>query len=65
MSESHGVTLKLKRREDLAKVAAYVKQQVREKSIEQVGKDLSEYDEAVDVGLLIDENKIHITVTIR
>lgn len=61
MSESHGVTLKLKRREDLAKVAAYVKQQVREKSIEQVGKDLSEFDEAVDVGLLIDENKNHIT----
>ena len=60
MSESHGVNLILKRREDLAKVAAYVKQQVREKSIEQVGKDLSEFDEAVDVGLLIDENKNHI-----
>ena len=60
MSESHGVTLILKRREDLAKVAAYVKQQVREKSMEQVGKDLSEFDEAVDVGLLIDENKNHI-----
>ena len=60
MSESHGVTLILKRREDLEKVAAYVKQQVREKSIEQVGKDLSEFDEAVDVGLLIDENKNHI-----
>ena len=32
MSESHGTSLRLKRREDLAKVAAYVKQQVREKS---------------------------------
>ena len=42
MSESHGKTLKLKHHEDLEKVAAYVKQQVREKSIEQAGKDLSE-----------------------
>ncbi len=30
MSESHGTTLILKRHEDLEKVAAYVKQQVRE-----------------------------------
>ena len=55
MSESHGTTLILKHREDLAKVAAYVKQQVREKSIEQVGKDLSEDGDYV--GLLIDEDK--------
>ena len=32
MSESHGTVLILKRHEDLEKVAAYVKQQVREKS---------------------------------
>lgn len=31
MSENHGTSLRLKRHEDLAKVAAYVKQQVREK----------------------------------
>jgi len=37
MSESHGTCLRLKRHEDLKKVATYVKQQVREKSIEQVG----------------------------
>ena len=42
MIESHGTTLMLKHHEDFEKVAAYVKQQVREKSIEQVGKDLSE-----------------------
>jgi len=34
MSESHGTALRLKRHEDLAKVAAYVKQQVREKTME-------------------------------
>ncbi len=33
MSESHGTILILKRHEDLEKVDAYVKQQVREKSI--------------------------------
>ena len=42
MSERHGTILQLKRHEDFEKVAAYVKQQVRDKSIEQVGKDLSE-----------------------
>jgi len=48
----------LKRHEDLAKVAAYVKQQVREKSIEQVGEDLSEDGDLV--GLHIDEEKNYI-----
>lgn len=42
MSESHGTVLILKHHEDLERVAKYVKQQVRDKSIEQVGKDLSE-----------------------
>ena len=58
MSESHGTTLILKRHEDLEKVAAYVKQQVREKSIEQVGEDLSEDGDLV--GLHIDEEKNYI-----
>ena len=58
MSESHGTTLILKRHEDLAKVAAYVKQQVREKSIEQVGEDLSENDKYVGLQIDEDENKI-------
>ena len=58
MSESHGTSLRLKRHEDLAKVAAYVKQQVREKSIEQVGEDLSEDGDLV--GLHIDEEKNYI-----
>jgi hypothetical protein len=58
MSESHGTALILKRHEDLAKVAAYVKQQVREKSIEQVGEDLSEDDKYV--GLQINEEKNEI-----
>ena len=58
MSESHGTSLSLKRHEDLAKVAAYVKQQVREKSIEQVGEDLSEDGDLV--GLHIDEEKNYI-----
>ena len=58
MSESHGTTLILKRHEDLEKVAAYVKQQVREKSIEQVGEDLSEDDDYV--GLQINEDKNNI-----
>ena len=57
MSESHGTTLKLKHHEDLEKVAAYVKQQVREKSIEQVGIDLSERKGDDLVGLSIDEEK--------
>ena len=58
MSESHGTTLILKHREDLAKVAAYVKQQVREKSIEQVGEDLSE--DSNYVGLQINEAENNI-----
>ena len=58
MSESHGTCLTLKRHEDLEKVAAYVKQQVREKSIEQVGEDLSEDDKYV--GLQINEEKNEI-----
>ena len=58
MSESHGTSLRLKRHEDLAKVAAYVKQQVREKSIEQVGEDLSKDDDYV--GLQINEEKNEI-----
>ena len=41
MSESHGTVLKLKRHEDFEKVATYVKQQVREKSLKLVGEDLS------------------------
>ena len=58
MSESHGTCLSLKRHEDLEKVAAYVKQQVREKSIEQVGEDLSEYNDFVGLQINEDENKI-------
>ena len=58
MSESHGTALILKRHEDLEKVVAYVKQQVREKSIEQVGEDLSEDDKYV--GLQINEEKNEI-----
>lgn len=58
MSESHGTCLSLKRHEDFVKVAAYVKQQVREKSIEQVGEDLSEDDKYV--GLQINEEKNEI-----
>ena len=41
MSERHGTVLKLKRHEEFEKVATYVKQQVREKSRELVGEDLS------------------------
>ena len=58
MSESHGTSLRLKRREDLAKVAAYVKQQVREKSIEQVGEDLSGDNDFVGFRINEDENTI-------
>ena len=60
MSERHGTTLMLKHHEDLEKVAAYVKQQVREKSIEQVGKDLSERKGDDLVGLSIDEEQSRI-----
>ena len=58
MSERHGTVLQLKRHEDLEKVAAYVKQQVCEKSIEQVGEDLSEYNDFVGLQINEDENKI-------
>ena len=58
MGASHGTVLILKRHEDLEEVAAYVKQQVREKSIEQVGEDLSEDDDYV--GLQINEDKNEI-----
>ena len=60
MSESHGTVLILKHHEDLEKVAAYVKQQVRDKSIEQVGKDLSERKGDDLVGLSIDEEESRI-----
>jgi len=58
MSESHGTALILKHREDFAKVAAYVKQQVREKSIEQVGEDLSEDSDYVGLQINEAENNI-------
>ena len=58
MSASYGIFLSLKRHEDFVKVAAYVKQQVREKSIEQVGEDLSEDGDYV--GLLLDEDNNNI-----
>ena len=55
MGESHGSVLILKRHEDLEKVANYVKQQVHEKSLELVGKDLSVDSDYV--GLIIDEEE--------
>ena len=58
MSESHGTVLKLKRHEDFEKVATYVKQQVREKSLELVGEDLSVNSDLV--GLIIDEENNRI-----
>ena len=58
MSESHGTVLKLKRHEDFEKVATYVKQQVREKSLEELGEDLSVNSDLV--GLIIDEKKNRI-----
>ncbi len=60
MSESHGTVLILKHHEDLERVAKYVKQQVRDKSIEQVGKDLSEMKGDDLVGLSIDEEESRI-----
>ena len=59
MSE-YGTTLRLKRHEDLVKVAAYVKQQVREKSIEQVGEDLSEKGDFLGDYVRINEDKNEI-----
>jgi hypothetical protein len=58
MSESHGTALILKRHEDLEKVAAYVKQQVREKSLELLGEDLSEDDKYVGLRIKEEENEI-------
>ena len=58
MSESHGTILKLKRHEDFEKVAAYVKQQVREKSLELLGEDLSEDDKYVGLRIKGEENEI-------
>ncbi len=54
MGDTHGFSLTLKHREDFEKVAAFVKQQVREKSLELLGEDLS-----VDgfVGLKIKKEK--------
>ena len=59
MSESHGTALTLKRHEDFEKVANYVKQQVREKSLELVGEDLSVNSDLV--GLIIDEEENEIS----
>ena len=58
MSESHGCVLTLKHHEDLEKVAAYVKQQVREKSLELLGEDLSEDDKYVGLRIKGKENEI-------
>ena len=58
MSESHGTVLILKHHKDLERVAKYVKQQVRDKSIEQVGKDLSEDDKFVGLRIKEEENEI-------
>ena len=58
MSESHGTALILKRHEDFEKVAAYVKQQVREKSLELLGEDLSEDDKYVGLRIKGEENEI-------
>ena len=58
MSESHGTVLILKHHEDLEKVAAYVKQQVREQSLELLGEDLSEDDKYVGLRIKGEENEI-------
>lgn len=58
MSESHGTALILKRHEDFEKVATYVKQQVREKSLELRGEDLSEDDKYVGLRIKGEENEI-------
>jgi len=58
MSESHGTALILKRHEDLEKVAAYVKQTVREKSLDLLGEDLSEDDKFVGLRINEEENEI-------
>lgn len=58
MSESHGTALNLKRHEDFEKVATYVKQQVREKSLELRGEDLSVDSDYVGLQINEDENNI-------
>jgi len=58
MGESHGSVLILKRHEDLEKVANYVKQQVREKSLELRGEDLSVDSDYVGLQINEDENSI-------
>lgn len=58
MSESHGTVLILKHHEDLEKVAAYVKQTVREKSLDLLGEDLSEDDKFVGLRINEEENEI-------
>ena len=58
MSESHGSVLTLKRHEDLEKVATYVKQQVREKSLELLGEDLSMDSDYVGLQINDAENNI-------
>lgn len=58
MSESHGTVLTLKRHEDLEKVATYVKQQVREKSLELRGEDLSLDSDYVGLQINEDDNNI-------
>jgi hypothetical protein len=59
MSESHGTVLILKHHEDFNKVATYVKQQVRERSLELLGEDLSE-DDQFFVGLQMKEEEGNI-----
>ena len=58
MSESHGTALILKRHEDLEKVATYVKQQVREKSLELLGEDLTVDSDYVGLQIKDAENTI-------
>ena len=58
MSESHGTVLQLKRHEDYEKVAAFVKQQVRERSLELLGEDLSEEDDYVGLQMKEEEDRI-------
>ena len=58
MSETHGTALILKRHEDFERVANYVKQLVREKSLELRGEDLSIDDKNVGLQIKEDENAI-------
>ena len=58
MSESHGTVLILKHHEDFNKVATYVKQQVRERSLELLGEDLSEDDQFVGLQMKEEEGNI-------